>query len=311
MTHMQRLALLAAALIAPASALANDPIADAILAENIPFVPGPLETATVNWQQWVEAAESARHLVETPISTRGLLPDPVPDDYPELPLLDNDDSHDGFYGARAPWLVKGERYEVRTLTLGRSQEGEASWYGPGFNGRPTASGEIFDMHQLTAAHRTLPLPSFIRVTHLGNQQSVIVKVNDRGPYHSNRILDLSYAAARRLGIVGTARVSIEPVEGGPTGHHRSGTPLTRETVYSVMLGEFADEDQAHQLQTRILTKVPPGIPVNISHLPGPLQISQVEVGPLLSSLEVNLLIRSLRAVRTGLVVDVPRVRLGR
>ncbi len=311
MSPMHRLALIAAALTAPVPALAGDPIADAILAETVPFAPDPLEISPVNWQQWSEAAESARQLVETPVSTHGLLPDPVPDDYPELPLLDYDNREDGFYGARAPWLVKGERYEVRTLTLGHRQEGETSWYGPGFNGRRTASGELFDMHQLTAAHRTLPLPSFIRVTHLGNQQSVIVKVNDRGPYHSNRILDLSYAAARRLGISGTARVAIEPVEGGPTGHHRGGTPLKQETVYSVTLGEFDNEDQAHQLQSRIMTKVPPGIPVNIAYLPGPLKISRVEVGPLLSNLEVNLLIRSLRAVRSGLVVDVPRVRLGR
>ncbi len=311
MTRMQRLALLVAALAAPAvPALADDQIAEAILAESTPFVPDPVEIATINWQQWGDATESARHLVDSPIGSWGLLPDPVPDDYPALPLPGYDDAT-GFYGARAPWLVHGERYEVHSLTLGHRQEGEASWYGPGFDGRKTASGETFDMHQMTAAHRTLPLPSFIRVTHLETQQSVIVKVNDRGPYHSNRILDLSYAAARRLGITGTARVAIEPVEGGPTGQARAGKQLPGETVYTVLLGEFGDGDQAHQLQTRLLTRLPPGIPVNVNALPGPLQLLRVEIGPLLSRLEVNLLIRSLRAVRSGLAVDVPSLRAGR
>lgn len=310
MTRMQWLALLAATLIVPASVLADEPLVESPFTEATPQAPDTAAATSVNWQQWIVAADSARNLVDAPVGPWGLLPDPVPDDYPPLPLFDYG-SPEGFYGARAPWLIKGERYEVRTLTLGQRQEGETSWYGPGFHGRLTASGEVFDMHQLTAAHRTLPLPSFIRVTHLGNQQSVIVKVNDRGPYHGNRMLDLSYAAARRLGIVGTARVAIEPVEGGRTGHHRAGIALRKETVYSVLLGEFDNHDQAHLLQTRILTKVPPGIPVNIHSTPGPLQIKRVEVGPLLSSLEVNLLIRSLRAVRAGLVVSVPGIRPGR
>lgn len=92
------------------------------------------------------------------------------------------------------------------------QMGISSWYGPGFQGRPTASGEAFDMHQLTAAHRTLPLLSYARVTHVGNGRSVIVKINDRGPFRGKRILDLSYAAAQAVGIRGTATVRIEPID---------------------------------------------------------------------------------------------------
>ena len=96
-----------------------------------------------------------------------------------------------------------------------SQTGTASWYGRQFHGRKTASGETFDMNALTAAHRSLPLNCFIRVTNRNNGKSVVVKVNDRGPFHGNRVLDLSYGAAKQLGITsaGTANVSIERVDG--------------------------------------------------------------------------------------------------
>ena len=96
-----------------------------------------------------------------------------------------------------------------------SQTGMASWYGRQFHGRKTASGETFDMNALTAAHRSLPLNCFIRVTNKANGKSVVVKVNDRGPFHGNRVLDLSYGAAKQLGITnaGTAKVSIERIDG--------------------------------------------------------------------------------------------------
>ncbi len=96
-----------------------------------------------------------------------------------------------------------------------TQTGVASWYGRQFHGRKTASGETFDMNQLTAAHRSLPLNCYIRVTNKDNGKSVVVKVNARGPFHGNRVLDLSYGAAKRIGITnsGTGRVSIERVDG--------------------------------------------------------------------------------------------------
>jgi rare lipoprotein A len=96
-----------------------------------------------------------------------------------------------------------------------SQTGVASWYGRQFHGRKTASGESYDMNALTAAHRTLPLNCYIRVTNNNNGKSVVVKVNDRGPFHGNRVVDLSYGAAKQLGITsqGTAKVSIERVSG--------------------------------------------------------------------------------------------------
>jgi len=96
---------------------------------------------------------------------------------------------------------------------GRSQVGMASWYGKKFHGRPTSSGEIFDMHKLTAAHKELPLGTRVRVTNLKNRKSVVVKVNDRGPFVKGRIIDLSYGAAKKIGMVedGVVKVRVEIV----------------------------------------------------------------------------------------------------
>ncbi len=96
---------------------------------------------------------------------------------------------------------------------GRSQTGMASWYGKKFNGRPTASGEIFDMYKLTAAHKKLPFGTRVRVTNLKNGKSVVVKVNDRGPFVRGRIIDLSYAAAKKIKMIndGVVKVRVEIV----------------------------------------------------------------------------------------------------
>lgn len=110
----------------------------------------------------------------------------------------------------------GRKYRVLDWSYGYDERGLASWYGEEFDGRPTSSGEPFDMYKLSAAHRTLPLPTYVRVTNLGNGQSVILRVNDRGPFSdtNNRIIDVSYAAAIRLGMVrtGTANVRVQAVE---------------------------------------------------------------------------------------------------
>ena len=110
----------------------------------------------------------------------------------------------------------GSTYRVRDTSHGYDERGEASWYGEKFHGRPTSSGEPFDMHRPSAAHRTLPLPSWVRVTNLDNGRSIVVRVNDRGPFADpdNRIIDLSYAAAVELGMIeaGTANVRVQAVE---------------------------------------------------------------------------------------------------
>jgi len=243
----------------------------------------------------------------TEIPDRGILPDPSPDQYPALPLLKLT-PNEGDYGSRKPYDVYGEPYEIRTLELEKPVIGVASWYGPGFHGRLTASGEVFDQYQLTAAHRTLPLPSFLRVTHLANQRSVIVRVNDRGPYHGNRIIDLSYAAAKLLGIEGLGTVSLETVEGlGKVGTKRAGKPLSGEKklAYSVHLGQFTNPDTAHVLESRLLALLPPEVLVHVEPMPKPLTLYQVQVGPFINREEADRLITGIRDYRNGLPVIIP------
>ncbi|MCL7940870.1 septal ring lytic transglycosylase RlpA family protein [Halomonas sp. ATCH28] len=117
-------------------------------------------------------------------------------------------------GNKSPYEVWGKRYEVMADASGYSRQGRASWYGKKFHGYATSNGEIYDMYKMSAAHRSLPLPSFVRVTSLDNGRSAIVRVNDRGPFHSDREIDLSYAAAARLGILkqGTGRVKVEAID---------------------------------------------------------------------------------------------------
>lgn len=109
-----------------------------------------------------------------------------------------------------PYTVKGKRYYPKEK-YSHSEVGIASWYGPGFHGRLTANGEVFDMNKISAAHKTLQLPCMVKVTNLRNNRVLIVRVNDRGPYHQNRVIDLSKRAAHELGILqrGTARVRVE------------------------------------------------------------------------------------------------------
>lgn len=116
-------------------------------------------------------------------------------------------------GNRSPYIVFGETYHVLPSAAGFIDEGDASWYGRKFHGRATSNGERYDMFSLTAAHKHLPLPTWLRVTHLGNGRSIIVRVNDRGPFHGDRIIDLSYGAAVKLGFHedGVARVRIEAI----------------------------------------------------------------------------------------------------
>ena len=119
-------------------------------------------------------------------------------------------------GANNPYTVLGRKYVPYQSLKPYRQRGVASWYGRKFHGRRTSSGERYDMYAMTAAHTVLPIPSYARVTHLGNGRSVIVRINDRGPFHADRIIDLSYAAAHKLGVVnaGSARVEVETVLAG-------------------------------------------------------------------------------------------------
>ncbi len=132
------------------------------------------------------------------------------------------------YGNMDSYVVFGRRYHTKDSSRNHVERGVASWYGKKFHGRKTSSGERYDMHQMTAAHKTLPLPSYVTVTNLDNGRQAVVKVNDRGPFHGNRVIDLSYAAAKKLDVVrkGTARVEVRSIDprdhgGQPPQHART------------------------------------------------------------------------------------------
>ena len=117
-------------------------------------------------------------------------------------------------GNKSPYTVLGRTYTVRPVPAGHRERGLGSWYGTKFHGRKTSLGEDYDVYSMTAAHKTLPLPSYVRVTNLENGRRIIVRVNDRGPFHDGRVIDLSYAAAYRLGYAngGTALVELEVLD---------------------------------------------------------------------------------------------------
>ena len=144
-------------------------------------------------------------------SVPGEIPDV--DRIPEPEVVDEPRSR---YGNRSPYKVLGKSYKVRDSAEGYVERGVASYYGNKFHGRRTSNLEVYDMYAFTAAHKSLPLPSFARVTNLDNGRSVVVRVNDRGPFHGNRIIDLSYAAAVKLGYrdKGTARVEVRGLSAG-------------------------------------------------------------------------------------------------
>ena len=113
------------------------------------------------------------------------------------------------YGNGPVYEVFGERYTVMSSASGYSERGVASWYGKKFHGRLTSNREPYDMYKMTAAHKTLPLPSYVRVRNMRNNKSIVVRVNDRGPFVDNRIIDLSYAGAMKLDMVGTGTSLVE------------------------------------------------------------------------------------------------------
>jgi len=118
--------------------------------------------------------------------------------------------------ANRPYEAMGRKYVPLTRVGVYTQRGTASWYGKRFHGNPTSSGEKYDMYRMTAAHPILPIPSYVRVTNVVNRRSVVVRVNDRGPFHAGRAIDLSYAAASKLGYLtqGSAEVQIEQIVPG-------------------------------------------------------------------------------------------------
>lgn len=148
------------------------------------------------------------------------------------------------------YTVLGKRYFVLPTSNGYLERGVASWYGPGFHAQSTSNGERYDMYAMTAAHKTLPLPAYVQVTNLRNGRSVTVRVNDRGPFKDTRIIDLSYTAAAKLGMLrdGTAFVEVRAVTASQQSDHPSIAP---ETALFVQAGAFNAEANAQKLVTQL------------------------------------------------------------
>ncbi len=175
-------------------------------------------------------------------------------------------------GNPAFYEVYGKRYYVQATSADYREKGVASWYGKKFHGRLTSSGEPYNMYAMTAAHKTLPLPTRVRVTNLQNKRSVVVTVNDRGPFVHNRVIDMSYAAAQQLGMIrdGTAMVSVEALPfDAPTGPApvvsdsapgipsmvatASAAPPPADPLMYLQVGAFGDVGNAERLKNQLET----------------------------------------------------------
>ncbi len=168
------------------------------------------------------------------------------------------------YGNSPEYEVLGQRYRVMDTSYGYQERGVASWYGKKFHGRLTANRETYNMYAMSAAHRTLPIPTYVRVRNLANNKSVIVRVNDRGPFAHNRIIDLSYAAAMRLDMIdsGTANVEVTAISfDNATGDRPTRAEVTappadflapdNDNPVYIQVGAFGERANAERLRGRL------------------------------------------------------------
>jgi rare lipoprotein A len=156
-------------------------------------------------------------------------------------------------GNKSPYKVFGKTYFLLPTSKGYSETGVASWYGTKFHGRKTANGEIYNMYGMTAAHKSLPIPSYVRVTNVENMRSIIVRINDRGPFHGPRIIDLSYVGAMKLGFVekGTAKVLVTAID--PSGGQTKTIPATLTASPEEVVVEAVPETSVAAEPTLIIT----------------------------------------------------------
>jgi len=225
------------------------------------------------------------------------------------------------YGNPKSYVVQGKRYTVRQSARGFVQTGDASWYGTKFHGHRTSSGEPYDMYAMTAAHKTIPIPSYVEVHNLDNQRKIIVRVNDRGPFVSGRIIDLSYVAAKKLGITtkGTGRVKIRVIDPGTSTKtsQASTTPVTLSrpatpqpvTVATnnpgqlyLQVGAFTNHDNASQLLNRLVSATQQNISIN-RKATNNYNVYRVRIGPLQSEADAL----KLRSQLSPLGIDSPHI----
>ena len=177
-------------------------------------------------------------------------------------------------GNKSPYTVNNKRYKILSSAENYREEGLASWYGAKFHGHATSNGESFDMNKISAAHKTLPLPSWVRVTNLDNGKSIDVRINDRGPFHAGRIIDMSYAGAVKLGFQdkGTARVRVEAIAGS----------VLDSASYYVQVGAFSEKTGANAMRDTLSGEVSDQVGVFRDNF------SRVRIGPVKYSRAIEL-----------------------
>jgi len=215
------------------------------------------------------------------------IPDGPPPDVSNLPEPVPKVEPRSLYGNKSPYSVLGRTYNVLSTARGYDERGIASFYGSKFHGYKTSSLEDYDMYKFTAASKVLPLPSYARVTNLQNGKSVIVRVNDRGPFHEDRVIDLSYAAAVKIGIwpKGTGLVEVQgidpsapPQEEAPPPPLAIATPAHSPSIY-LQVGAFSDAANAERVAAQL--RVANFAPVQVSDATiGGRTVHRVRVGPL-------------------------------
>ena len=230
-------------------------------------------------------------------------PERVPDNLAQIPdATPRDDPFHRF--ANRPYTVFGQTYVPVVNRQPTRERGMASWYGRKFHGQKTASGETYDMFAMTAAHKTFPIPSYARVTNVKTRQSVVVRINDRGPFHSDRIIDLSYAAAARIGIVnaGSGLVEVERIIPGPGVGDQAAvamptpppaqlatveTPMLSQEAAGIwlQLGAFSSAEAAESFRTKVARDLPWMLePMTVSTRDG---MHRVRLGPYRNSDEAT------------------------
>jgi rare lipoprotein A len=229
-----------------------------------------------------------------PLKPGGYYKDDGPGDHPPPNLDSVPDAvpkHEPLHPyANRVYVALGQTYTPETELKPFVQEGTASWYGRRFNGGRTSSGEAYDMYAMTAAHPTLPIPSYARVTALDAGKSVIVRINDRGPFHSSRIIDLSYTAAHKLGITGRGqgRVRVESID--PDKADVAGQVLPNG-IY-VQLGAFSALENARELLDRARQGL--GLDEGLTRIVLANGLHRVSLGPFAAEDAANQMIRRVR-----------------
>lgn len=186
-------------------------------------------------------------------------------------------------GNPSSYSLSGKKYNILPFSTGYKAKGIASWYGPDFHGKKTSNGEIYNMHGMTAAHKTLPIPSYVKVTNLKNNRTVVLRINDRGPYYEDRIIDLSYAAAQKLGVHerGTENVKVEAIN-------------SNSSIF-LQLGVFDNPNNARKLQQKVAENSLPHPEIKQVLHEGRV-VYKVQIGPLYNNTQVKSLNMKLASI---------------